>query len=204
MFPPPPLLRRAAARCFSNSARIAAVKPLQRLFAREPLPLSLAGNALKSQSGAQSGLLSRFTSRFAPNTTPTATAGLFARRSASTVAQADAGASSADGIYNQPLTKPGWETEIGSWLFGIAGMCFGMIVIGGYTRLSGSGLSMTSWKFTGRFLPVGKDEWERQFGIYKETPEYKKLHRGTMDLDEFKMIYFTEWFHRMWGRCKQV
>ena len=50
-------------------------------------------------------------------------------------------------LIKPSLTAPGWETAIGTWLFSIAGMCFGMIVIGGYTRLSGSGLSMTSWKF---------------------------------------------------------
>jgi cytochrome c oxidase assembly protein subunit 15 len=79
-----------------------------------------------------------------------------------------------------------------------------MIAIGGYTRLSGSGLSMTNWKIQGRRLPWSHEEWVREFEEYKQYPEYQRLHKGMMDLDEFKRIYFVEWFHRMWGRTVGV
>jgi cytochrome c oxidase assembly protein subunit 15 len=79
-----------------------------------------------------------------------------------------------------------------------------MIFIGGYTRLSGSGLSMTDWRIEGRRLPWSEEEWVREFEEYKLFPEYKCLHAGMMDLNDFKRIYFIEWFHRMWGRTVGV
>lgn len=83
---------------------------------------------------------------------------------------------------------------------GTCGMIFSMIAIGGYTRLSGSGLSMTNWKFRGRWLPGSEEQWLEEFEEYKQFPEYQRLHSGAMTLAEFKRIYFVEWFHRMWGR----
>ena len=79
-------------------------------------------------------------------------------------------------------------------------MLGGMILVGGYTRLSGSGLSMTSWKFQGTWLPPNREAWEREFERYKQFPEYQRLYAGRMTLDEFKQIFFVEWFHRMLGR----
>lgn len=79
-----------------------------------------------------------------------------------------------------------------------------MIAIGGYTRLSGSGLSMTDWRIEGRSLPRTDEAWRKEFEEYKEYPEYQRLHAGSMELDEFKQIYFVEWFHRMWGRAVGV
>ena len=75
-----------------------------------------------------------------------------------------------------------------------------MVLVGGYTRLSGSGLSMTSWKFQGKWLPSSRDEWEREFARYKNYPEYKRMYSESMSLSEFKEIFFVEWFHRMLGR----
>lgn len=75
-----------------------------------------------------------------------------------------------------------------------------MISIGGYTRLTGSGLSMTNWTFKGRWLPQSEEEWQQEFEEYRTFPEYKRIHNGRMCLDEFKQIYFVEWFHRTWGR----
>ncbi|CAD7938038.1 unnamed protein product [Amoebophrya sp. A25] len=118
----------------------------------------------------------------------------------STLAGAAAPASSACTTSSQLVSVPSLNTAVGAWLLGTAGMLFGMIVIGGYTRLSGSGLSMTKWEFQGTLLPANEELWQQEFTAYKETPEYKKLHAGTMDLDGFKRIYFVEWFHRMWGR----
>jgi cytochrome c oxidase assembly protein subunit 15 len=83
-------------------------------------------------------------------------------------------------------------------------MLYSMIAIGGYTRLSGSGLSMTDWRIEGRRLPWSEEQWLKEFEEYKRFPEYQKLHAGMMDLDDFKRIYFVEWFHRMWGRTVGV
>lgn len=98
------------------------------------------------------------------------------------------------------LVKPGWERFVGSWLAGATGLLGGMILVGGYTRLSGSGLSMTSWKFQGKWLPRGQPAWEKEFEKYKQFPEYQRMYAGRMTLDEFKEIFFVEWFHRMLGR----
>ena len=98
------------------------------------------------------------------------------------------------------LVTPGWERPVGYWLAGSAGMLTGMVMIGGYTRLTGSGLSMTDWSLAGRSLPRGSG-WEQEFEEYKKYPEYLKLHAGRMSLSEFKGIYFVEWFHRMFGRA---
>ena len=99
-----------------------------------------------------------------------------------------------------PLVKNGWERIVGSWLAGASGLLGGMILVGGYTRLSGSGLSMTSWKFQGKWLPSTREAWEKEFDRYKAFPEYQKMYSGRMTLDEFKEIFFVEWFHRMLGR----
>ena len=98
------------------------------------------------------------------------------------------------------LVKPGWERLVGCWLTGATGLLGGMILVGGYTRLSGSGLSMTSWKFQGSMLPSTPAAWEKQFERYKEYPEYQRMYAGRMTIEEFKQIYFVEWFHRMLGR----
>jgi len=74
-----------------------------------------------------------------------------------------------------------------------------MVVLGGVTRLTKSGLSMTDWKFTGEKPPASPEEWAAEFERYQQSPEYKRVNRG-MELDEFKFIYWMEWGHRMWGR----
>ena len=74
-----------------------------------------------------------------------------------------------------------------------------MVLVGGYTRLSKSGLSMTSWKLQGSMPPRTQEQWEEEFKRYQEYPEYKVLNQG-MQLDGFKRIYYVEWFHRMLGR----
>ena len=75
-----------------------------------------------------------------------------------------------------------------------------MVFIGGVTRLTDSGLSMVEWKpILGFFPPLSHEEWLRVFELYKNTPEYKYYNKG-MELDEFKVIFFWEYFHRFWGR----
>ncbi|MFA5593327.1 MAG: COX15/CtaA family protein [Micavibrio sp.] len=86
------------------------------------------------------------------------------------------------------------------WLYATAFMVFAMAVIGAVTRLTESGLSMVEWKpLIGTLPPLSQAEWERVFTLYQETPEYRHKH-SWMELDDFKNIFFWEWFHRLWGR----
>ncbi len=75
-----------------------------------------------------------------------------------------------------------------------------MVVIGGITRLTESGLSITEWKpISGTLPPLSAAEWETAFEQYKKIPEYKLVNKG-MSLEEFKKIYWWEYIHRLWGR----
>lgn len=84
------------------------------------------------------------------------------------------------------------------WLFGVAAMVAGMVTVGGVTRLTKSGLSMTDWKLQGSLPPMTDEEWEKEFDRYKTFPEWQQ--RKNMTVGEFKYIYFWEWGHRMLGR----
>lgn len=87
------------------------------------------------------------------------------------------------------------------WLIGTSGLVFGIVVLGGLTRLTESGLSITEWKpVTGSLPPMNQKEWEEEFTKYKESPEFKQLN-SHINLDEFKFIFFMEWIHRLWGRA---
>lgn len=86
------------------------------------------------------------------------------------------------------------------WLTIGAVMVVLQIVIGGITRLTGSGLSITRWEVvTGTLPPLSAAEWETAFDLYKQTPQYEKINQG-MSLGDFKFIYFWEYFHRLWAR----
>ena len=75
-----------------------------------------------------------------------------------------------------------------------------MIVIGGATRLTGSGLSITVWApVTGAIPPLNAADWQREFDLYRQIPQYQELNRG-MSLSEFQFIYWWEWGHRQLGR----
>lgn len=87
---------------------------------------------------------------------------------------------------------------VGFWLLGVGGLVAGMVTVGGITRLTRSGLSMTDWKLQGSLPPMNLAEWEREFERYKQYPEWQQ--RKSMTLDEFKFIYYWEWGHRMMGR----
>ncbi|KAK7299882.1 hypothetical protein RJT34_10710 [Clitoria ternatea] len=89
---------------------------------------------------------------------------------------------------------------VGIWLFGSAAWVFSMVVLGGLTRLTRSGLSMTDWKFTGTLPPLSDEEWLLEFEKYKQSPEYKRVNKG-MKIEDFKFIYWMEYAHRMWGRA---
>ncbi len=86
------------------------------------------------------------------------------------------------------------------WLWVGVVMVFLQVVIGGVTRLTGSGLSITRWEVvTGTLPPLSEQAWEEAFDLYKATPQYAKINQG-MSMAEFKFIYFWEYFHRLWAR----
>jgi heme a synthase len=86
------------------------------------------------------------------------------------------------------------------WLLATAAMVAAMVVIGGITRLTESGLSIVEWQpMMGWIPPLSEAEWQRVFGLYKLTPEYR-LHNAWMGLADFKTIFFWEYLHRVWGR----
>ncbi|MFC7379513.1 COX15/CtaA family protein [Brevundimonas sp. GCM10030266] len=86
------------------------------------------------------------------------------------------------------------------WLWTVAVMVFAMVVVGGVTRLTGSGLSITEWKpIMGWIPPLNHADWMEAFDKYKAIPQYQQVNAG-MSLDEFKGIFFWEWFHRVLGR----
>ena len=89
---------------------------------------------------------------------------------------------------------------IAAWLFVMAAMVFAMVVLGGVTRLTHSGLSMVEWRpVTGWLPPLAEAEWQAVFDKYKQFPEYKEINAG-MTLAEFKGIFWLEFLHRLWGR----
>lgn len=89
---------------------------------------------------------------------------------------------------------------IANWLFAVAALVFLMVVVGGITRLTESGLSITEWKpISGTLPPLTRADWEEAFLLYQATPEYQQINRG-MSLAEFKFIFFWEWVHRLLGR----
>ncbi|SCU81542.1 LAFA_0C05666g1_1 [Lachancea sp. 'fantastica'] len=91
--------------------------------------------------------------------------------------------------------------QVGYWLIGTSGLVFGIVVLGGLTRLTESGLSITEWRpVAGTLPPMNEQEWLEEFAKYRESPEFQQLN-SHINLDEFKFIYFMEWIHRLWGRA---
>ena len=92
------------------------------------------------------------------------------------------------------------QTYINTWLYTTIVMVVLMILIGGITRLTDSGLSMVEWRPIWGFLPpITDEEWKRVFSLYMSSPEYIFKNQG-MSIIEFKKIFFWEYFHRIWGR----
>jgi len=87
------------------------------------------------------------------------------------------------------------------WLIAIAGLIAIMVLVGGATRLTESGLSIVEWKpITGTLPPLSQEQWTQAFDAYKAIPQYRQLNAG-MNLDEFKTIFWWEWSHRLLGRA---
>ena len=90
--------------------------------------------------------------------------------------------------------------QIAIWLFFLCGFVGLVVLVGGMTRLTDSGLSITEWKpVTGVIPPLSADEWEQEFAKYRQIPEFR-LQKNDMRLDEFKIIYGWEWGHRLLAR----
>jgi cytochrome c oxidase assembly protein subunit 15 len=86
------------------------------------------------------------------------------------------------------------------WLILGLFMIFFQILLGGITRLTGSGLSITKWDIiTGSIPPINETSWNTEFDLYKQTPQYQHINVG-MTLSDFKFIYFWEFLHRLWAR----
>ncbi|MFC7537119.1 COX15/CtaA family protein [Sphingomonas sp. GCM10030256] len=89
---------------------------------------------------------------------------------------------------------------VAHWLLAVAALIFLMVVVGGITRLTESGLSITEWRpITGAIPPLTQAQWDAAFALYQQTPEYQQINRG-MSLGEFKTIFFWEYLHRLLGR----
>ncbi len=92
------------------------------------------------------------------------------------------------------------QRSLAAWLFTICAMIYVMVLIGGLTRLTYSGLSMVEWKpLTGWLPPLTPEAWQETFAKYQQYPEYRELNAG-MSLAEFKGIFWLEYIHRVWGR----
>jgi cytochrome c oxidase assembly protein subunit 15 len=88
---------------------------------------------------------------------------------------------------------------VATWLLVCAAMVFAMVVLGGATRLTESGLSMVEWKPLHILPPLNDQEWTEEFTNYQQYPEYQKVN-SWMTVDDFKSIYWLEYSHRLWGR----
>jgi cytochrome c oxidase assembly protein subunit 15 len=86
------------------------------------------------------------------------------------------------------------------WLYGVAALIFVMVIVGGATRLTDSGLSITEWQpILGVIPPLSEADWQAALEKYRQIPQYQLINRG-MSLEDFKVIYWWEWAHRFLGR----
>ena len=103
-------------------------------------------------------------------------------------------------MYINSMAKKNINIYISYWLLLITFLVALMIFVGGLTRLTDSGLSITRWDLISGILPpLSLDDWERSFSLYKQIPEYKLLN-SSMTLEQFKTIYWWEYSHRLMGR----
>ena len=92
------------------------------------------------------------------------------------------------------------DQNVAIWLTIVALMVASMVVIGGITRVTGSGLSMVEWRpLLGWLPPLDDKEWERVFKLYQTSPEYRHVN-AWMNIGDFKQIFWWEYIHRLWGR----
>lgn len=108
--------------------------------------------------------------------------------------------SAAQPIETDVVGQRARPVAIARWLWAVAALVVAMVVVGGITRLTESGLSITEWKpITGALPPLSHSDWLREFALYRQTTEYQTVNQS-MSLAAFKSIYFWEWLHRLLGR----
>jgi cytochrome c oxidase assembly protein subunit 15 len=107
-------------------------------------------------------------------------------------------------IASRPVAAAAHSRPLGlsNLLLFVAGLVFAMVVVGGITRLTESGLSITEWKpISGAIPPLTQGDWQHAFDLYKQTPQYQQVAGPAgMTLSGFKFIFFWEWVHRLLGR----
>ncbi len=93
-----------------------------------------------------------------------------------------------------------WNRQVANWLLLGVAMIIVQVLLGGITRLTESGLSITEWKpITGTLPPLNDADWQAEFDKYRNTDQFKYVHQH-FSMHEFKFIFFWEWFHRVWAR----
>lgn len=98
------------------------------------------------------------------------------------------------------IARPPGVAAVRAWLYLLAALVVAMVAVGGATRLTGSGLSITEWKpVTGALPPLSSEAWMAEFEKYRQIPQYELMNKG-MTLSEFQFIYAWEWGHRQLGR----
>lgn len=103
-------------------------------------------------------------------------------------------------MANPAVVRPAMPRAIALWLLAVAGLVFLMVVVGGITRLTESGLSIVRWEpLSGILPPIGEEAWAAEFAAYRQSPQYQLVNSG-MSLEDFKNIYFWEYVHRLLGR----
>lgn len=96
------------------------------------------------------------------------------------------------------------KRQVANWLLLGAAMIVIQVLLGGITRLTESGLSITEWKpITGALPPLNNTDWQIEFDKYKGTDQFRYVHKDFL-LSDFKFIFFWEWFHRLWARLMGV
>jgi len=99
-----------------------------------------------------------------------------------------------------PLPGRPLRGAVRAWLYVLALLVVAMVAVGGATRLTGSGLSITEWRpVTGAMPPLSAADWTTEFEKYRDTPQYRILNQG-LGLSDFKTLYWWEWGHRLLGR----
>jgi cytochrome c oxidase assembly protein subunit 15 len=104
-------------------------------------------------------------------------------------------------IFEPALASSSAHGAVAAWLFACCALVFAMIVVGGVTRLTHSGLSIVEWQpIVGTLPPLTDAQWQDAFVKYQATPEYRQVNHA-MDLEGFKGIFWWEYFHRLLGRA---
>jgi heme a synthase len=107
-------------------------------------------------------------------------------------------------MNDRTTSGKGHRRAVQLWLYAVAAVIFALVVVGGATRLTGSGLSIVEWRpVTGTVPPLSEPAWQIEFQKYQTIRQFQQVNRG-MNLAEFKTIYWWEWTHRLLGRLVGV